>query len=52
MRKLSLAREKSVDGGGELLAALEELQLEQEDEAEQFTTLFLDHFAASPSRAT
>lgn len=41
-----------MDGGGELVAALEELELEEEDEAHQFTAHLADHFATSPRGAT
>jgi hypothetical protein len=49
---LGLAGEQSVDGSGELVAALEELELKDEDEAQQVTAHFADHFATSPSGAT
>lgn len=49
---LGLAGEQSVDGSGELVAALEELELEDEDKAQQVTAHFADHFATSPSGAT
>lgn len=49
---LGLAGKQSVDWSGELVAALEELQLEDEDEAQQVTTHLADHFATSPSGAT
>lgn len=49
---LSLAGKQSEDGSGELLAALEELQLEDEDEAQQVTAHLADHFAGGPCGAT
>lgn len=49
---LGLTRKQSVDRSGELVAALEELQLEDEDEAQQVTAHLADHFATSPSGAT
>lgn len=49
---LSLAGKQGEDGGGELVTALEELQLEDEDEAQQITAHLADHFAASPCGAT
>jgi hypothetical protein len=49
---LGLAGKQSVDRGRELVAALEELQLEEEDEAQQVTAHFADHFTASPGGAT
>lgn len=49
---LGLAGKQSEDGSGELVAALEELQLEDEDEAQQVTAHLADHFAAGPCGAT
>lgn len=49
---LGLAREKSVDRSGELLASLEELELEDEDEAQQIAAHLLDHLAGRVGRAT
>lgn len=50
--KLSLAREEGVDRGGELVAAVKELELEEEDEAHEFTAHLLDQFTTSVGRAT
>lgn len=51
-KRLGLAGEESIDGSGELVAAVEELKLEDEDEAEQVTAHLLNHLAASESGAT
>lgn len=50
--RLGLAREESVDGSGELLASLKELELEDEDEAQKVAAHLLDHFAGRVGRAT
>jgi hypothetical protein len=50
--KLGLAGKESVDGGGELVAAVEELKLEEEDEAHQFAAHLLDELSTSVGRAT
>lgn len=49
---LGLAREKSVDRGRKLLTSLEELELEDEDEAQQIAAHLLDHLAGRIGRTT
>jgi hypothetical protein len=50
--QLSLAGEESVGGSGELVTAVEELKLENEEEAQQLATELLDHLTGSVGRAT
>lgn len=50
--KLSLAREEGVDRGGELVAAVKELELEEEDEAHELAAHLLDQLTTSVGRAT
>lgn len=52
LRRLGLAREEGVNGSGELVAAMKELELENEDELEQVTAQLLNHLTASKSGAT
>lgn len=48
---LGLAGQEGVDGGGELVAAVKELELEEEDEAEEVAAHLLDQLAAGLGRA-
>ena len=50
--QLSLAGEESVGGSGELVTAVEELELEDEEEAQQLAAELLDHLTGSEGRAT
>lgn len=50
--KLSLAREESVNRRGELVASVEELQFEEEDETEEFAAHLLDQLTTGLGRAT
>lgn len=50
--KLSLAREESVNRRGELVASVEELQFEEEDETEKFAAHLLDQLTTGLGRAT
>ena len=50
--QLSLAREKSVNRPGELVASMKELKLEKEDETEELAAHLLDQFTSGLSRAT
>lgn len=50
--QLSLAGEQSVGGSVELVTAVEELELEDEEEAQQLATELLDHLTGSEGRAT
>lgn len=47
-----LAGQKSVDGGRQLVPSVEKLELEEEDEAHQLTTLALDEFTGRIRRTT
>lgn len=48
---LGLTGQKGVDRGGELVAAVKEFKLEEENETEEFAAHLLDQFATGLSRA-
>lgn len=50
--KLSLAREESVNRRGELVASVEELKFEEEDETEELAAHLLDQLTTGLGRAT
>lgn len=50
--KLSLARQESVNRRGELVASVEELKFEEEDETEELAAHLLDQLTTGLGRAT
>lgn len=47
-----LASKESVDGGRQLVPSVKELELEEENEAHQLTTLAVDEFTGRIRRTT